>query len=117
MKFKDEKSFNDGIKAQKGNWYGLCCFSYAKEWAELMEARIVNGESINDIARETSYKANTNDISRFMYGMAVSILAHCWEYGEELRQWHNIDIQLDNEGEIANRTGGTLNPASLSVGY
>jgi len=52
-----------------------------------------------------------------MYGWAVSFLASFWKYGEELRRWHNLDTQLGDEGEQANKEkGATLNPALLSIG-
>lgn len=52
-----------------------------------------------------------------MYGMAVSILASSWEHGEELRQWHNLDSQIQNEGEEANKKkDAVLNPALMTVG-
>jgi hypothetical protein len=47
---------------------------------------------------------------------AVLILSLCWKYGEKLRRWHNLDTQIGNEGEKANKSGGVLNPAMLSVG-
>jgi hypothetical protein len=51
----------------------------------------------------------------FMYGVAVSMLAQCWKYGEQLRRWHNLDTQIEHEGERANAEGGTLNPALLNI--
>jgi hypothetical protein len=42
-----------------------------------------------------------------MYGGAVSILAQCWEYGEDLRKWHNKEY--DYEGD------GTVNPAVVTI--
>ena len=63
----------------------------------MMEERIANGEKIEDIAKELSHKADTEGITGFMYGCAVSILLQCWEYGEELRRWHNrVNIQMKN---------------------
>jgi len=50
-----------------------------------------------------------------MYGASVSVLAKCWEHGEQLRRWHNLKTQLGNEGEKANEKGGVLNPALLNI--
>lgn len=50
-----------------------------------------------------------------MYGCAVSALAKFWVHGEQLRIWHNLDIQIGNEGEKANESGGVLNPALLNI--
>lgn len=95
--------------------YGRRCFTYAADWASLMESELAAGKELKDVAKETSHKADTDGITGFMYGKAVSILAHVWEHGEALRQWHNLDTQIGNEGEKANREGGTLNPAILNI--
>ena len=50
-----------------------------------------------------------------MYGCAVSMLAYYWKYGEQLRCWHNLKTQIENEGERANKSGGVLNPALYTV--
>lgn len=44
----------------------------------------------------------------FMYGVAVSILSQCWEYGECLRKWHNKEYGYDGDGVV--------NPAVITVG-
>ena len=64
--------------------------------------------SISDMAEETSYEADTEGITGFMYGCAVNILSQTWEYGEELRTWLNSPYGYKGEG--------TVNPAVLSVG-
>ena len=42
-----------------------------------------------------------------MYGCAVSILSECWEYGEELRKWHNKKYNHGGDGVV--------NPAVLTI--
>ena len=74
------------------------------------------GDELEDIAEETSHSADTDGITGFMYGAAVSTLASSWKHGERLRCWHNLDTQLGNEGKRANESGGTLNPAILNIG-
>jgi len=96
--------------------YGACCVRYAARWANLMEARMATGATLRDIADETSHEADVEGITGFMYGAAVSMLARAWEHGEELRRWHNLKTQIGNEGEKANESGGTLNPALLNIG-
>jgi hypothetical protein len=96
--------------------YGAACVIYAEQWAKLMQIEMSAGQPIENIARETSHEADTEGITGFMYGCAVTMLAQCWKYGDELRRWHNIDTQISNEGEKANDTGGVLDPASLSIG-
>ncbi len=73
------------------------------------------GRKLEDVAEATSREADTNGITGFMYGAAVSTLAQVWEHGEQLRRWHNLATQIGTEGEEANERGGTLNPALLNI--
>ena len=93
--------------------YSARIVSYSEDWANLMELQMANGKSISECAESTSYEANTDGITEFMYGCAVSILAFFWQHGEELRCWHNLKTQMHNEGEIANKGTGVLNPALI----
>lgn len=80
-----------------------------------MEARIQNGETVESCAESTSRLADYDGIIGFMYGCAVSTLSKVWKYGEELRKWHNLKTQVGTEGESANKSGGVLNPAILTI--
>jgi hypothetical protein len=115
MLIADEKIWNEWIENNKDS-YGSAVIRYAKAWAELMEERINSGEKLEDIAEETSQIADTEGITGFMYGAAVSTLAGSWKYGEQLRRWHNLDTQIADEGEKANEKGTVLNPAVLNIG-
>lgn len=95
--------------------YSARVVSYGEDWANLMESRMAEGEAIEDIAEATSSEADTDGITGFMYGAAVSALSKFWEHGDELRRWHNLKTQIGNEGEKANAEGGTLNPALLNI--
>ena len=114
MKLIDKETWNAWIE-NNTDPYGKACVDYAKDWAELMEKRINNDEKLEDIAEQTSHDADTSGITGFMYGAAVSMLSQCWEYGEALRKWHNLNIQIGDEGKKANKEGGTLNPALLNI--
>ena len=115
MKITDQADWDKGIK-NNTDLYGARCYSYAKDWADLMEAEIDKGKTVAEVAKETSHTADHDGIAGFMYGCAVNILSRAWEHGEELRKWHNLDVQIGNEGEKANESGGTLNPAILGLG-
>jgi len=93
--------------------YSEECYRYAEAWAALMEKGMENGAKLSDIAEDTSHAADTTGITGFMYGCAVSLLSLGWVHGEELRQWHNLATQIENEGEVANEKGTVLNPALL----
>lgn len=54
------------------------------------------------------HEADTEGITGYMYGCAVSILSQCWKYGEYLRKWHNKEYNYDGDGVV--------NPAILTIG-
>jgi hypothetical protein len=112
---RDEVKWQASIEAQKGKEYCLAVFRFAENWANLMQLEMKNGISISDCAEYTSNEADIEGITGFQYGCAISILANCWEHGEELRKWHNLSTQIGKEGEKANQTGGVLNPALLTI--
>ena len=93
--------------------YAMAILNYAQRWAELMELRMSDGESLEEIAYGTSAEADNEGVTANMYGLAVSVLVRCWEYGERLRIWHNLKTQYQDEGERANESGGVLNPAVM----
>ena len=95
--------------------YGRCVIEYSARWANMMEEAINNGAKLEDVAGELSHKADTECITGFMYGAAVSTLVACWEHGDQLRRWHNKKYQIHDEGDKANENGGVLNPALLNL--
>lgn len=118
MKIRDQEGWDKGL-ANNTDMYGACIYKYAESWADIMEDKMAAGADLPDIAKECSHEADRRPgmgITGYMYGAAVSVLSHCWEHGEALRRWHNLDTQTGNEGEKANREGGTLNPALLVIG-
>ena len=93
--------------------YGHASFTYAERWAEMMENLIESSTDepmkvIVDNADRLSHEADTEGITGFMYGCAVSILSHCWKYGEELRKWHNKEYNYEGDGVV--------NPAVFTIG-
>ena len=115
MIIKDQDVWNAWV-TNNTDPYGKGVITYAERWADLMEGRMTDGTSIAEVAQQASHDADTEGITGFMYGAAVSVLATSWEYGEELRRWHNLDTQIKDEGEKANESGGVLNPAILNIG-
>jgi len=118
MQFKSGKEAK-WLEGRKNNTdgYGNAIFEYAERWANMMDAHIANGKILSgDDIKEMSHQANTEGITGFMYGAAVSILSDVWIHGEQFRRWSNRDIQMNHEGDKANDTGGVLNPALLCIG-
>lgn len=95
--------------------YSARCVSYGEEWADLMETLMAQGKPLPEIAKAASHQADTDGVTGFMYGAAVSGLSAFWEHGEELRRWHNRDTQIGTEGDRANETGAILNPAIMTI--
>lgn len=114
MELKNASAWQGYVKANDDP-YGAECVRYAGAWADHMEAHMAKGEALEAIADQTSHDADTDGITGFMFGAAVSMLAKCWIHGEELRRWHNLRSQIGTEGERANESGGTLNPALLDI--
>ncbi len=115
MTLRDEEGWKQ-IVEKNSDGFGSGAICFAERWARLMEGRIVNGDTVEACADETSSLADNEGITYFMYGCAVSILSQVWIHGDELRRWHNLKYQIGNEGEKANESGGVLNPALLSIG-
>lgn len=93
--------------------YSRACFTYAERWAEKMEVEIEKSsdepaDAIAKNADRLSREADTEGITGFMYGMAVSILSQCWLHGEILRKWHNKEYGYDGNGVV--------NPAIVTIG-
>ena len=105
----------DKARAANSDPYGCRVIRYAEEWARLMQTRIANGETVAECADELSRLADDDGITGFMYGAAVSVLSQVWRHGDELRRWRNKDIAPGDEGDRANESGCTLNPACLVV--
>ena len=107
MEEKYRQGYNNNLDP-----YGHAVYTFAERWAELMEEDIeaCNGPVAAAIANfdVRSREADTEGISGFMYGCAVSILSDCWEYGEILRKWHNKEYGYEGDGVV--------NPAILTIG-
>lgn len=87
-------------------------FTYAERWAEMLENQIESSTDdvmnvIVDNADRLSHEADTEGITGFMYGCAVSILSQCWKYGEYLRRWHNKEYNYVGDGVV--------NPAIITI--
>ena len=111
MKLKNEELWKKCIDNNKDP-YGSAAIRFADRWATLMEGRIAKGENIYECAEETSHIADTEGITGFMYGAAVSMLSAVWEYGEDLRKWHNGEYNYKGEG-VANPAVVTIDTEKL----
>lgn len=106
MKIKNNQMY-ENWKDNNKDGCGAYIFRYAERWADLMESKINQNVKLEDIAQTTSCDADTEGITGFMYGMAVSMLSECWEYGEALKQWHNKKYNYQGDKVVS--------PATISI--
>ena len=67
-----------------------------------------HSKTVAEIAKSASHTADIEGITGFIYGCAVSVLADCWKYGEELHKWYNKEWGQED-------TDGVVNPALLTI--
>jgi hypothetical protein len=70
--------------------YGACGMRYAARWANMAEAAMVatdRTETTSEIIERTSNEADTEGITGFMHGCAVSILSQVWTHGDAMLAW------------------------------
>lgn len=110
MKVKkgQEKDYQHFVEINSKDFYSAGVVEYMHKWAELMENEISEGAKLTEIADRTSRIADTKGITGAMYGFAVGALSRFWEYGEELRKWHNKEYNYEGDGVV--------NPAIITVG-
>lgn len=110
------RAFNRAVRVAKAEPFSNAIVNYGIAWAVAMQQLLREGKKIADVADQLSQEVDYESITGNMYGKAVSFLARFWKHGEELRRWHNINVQIGQEGETANKGRGVLNPALLVLG-
>lgn len=115
IELSDEAGWQKSKDVNKDG-YGGAVMTYSERWARLMQVEMAEGKKLEDVADAMSSEADLEGTTGSQYGCAVSQLAACWKYGDQLRRWHNVKTQIGNEGEKANESGGVLNPALLLIG-
>jgi hypothetical protein len=116
MKTGLEEKYKEYQEANAGDPYSHRCVTYGEMWAAYMEAELSLKPDMSDdefgvMAGKTGNEADTDGITGYMYGAAVSALAHFWEYGDRLRRWHNNRFGVTEE----KAKGGTVNPAIITI--
>ena len=95
MTIKDEKivQYNQFIRESKKSMFKRDILKFCVIWADIMEEKIVNGAVLEDIAKESERECydidSSIDITGSMYPICISLLADCWIFGDDLRNWHN----------------------------
>lgn len=83
---KDNDFWQEVVDNNSKDPYSYACIRYAAKWAYLMEKEIAAGKKVAEVASDTSYKADTEGITGFMFGSARSILCKVWAHGDELNE-------------------------------
>lgn len=116
MPITNEKLWQKQVENNK-DAYGKCCVDVAREVMRLLDE---STDTINthDLICKANKNIGAGSITGFMAGAVASMVSQvsqCHSRGEEFRRAWNTDTQLQDEGDKANESGGTLNPALLNV--
>ncbi len=79
---------------------GIAIIQYAERWGGMMEEEIESGKTVSEAAEMTWSKADKDLISGSMYSCALGTLVEHWEYGKELREWHESKYNFETKEEI-----------------
>lgn len=94
--------------------YGKACVDVAREVMQLLDEQ--ETFDTHKIICDADNNINAGGITGCMAGCVAAMVSHCHSRGEEFRQKWNLDNQLSDEGERANKGKGVLNPAVLKIG-
>ena len=61
--------------------------AFVERWADLMEARMRQGATVDQCAGETMREANTDDLSVDRLYQASQILGYVWVHSSALQEW------------------------------
>lgn len=113
MNLRDEKAWKKWVDANTDP-YGAACVRVARVAMEILDDAPddFDPDDIIDKADDTTGEG----ITGFMAGCVVQMISGCHARGDEFRRKWNLKLQLGNEGEKANESGGVLNPALLNIG-
>jgi len=115
MPINNKKLWNECVKVNKDS-YGKACVDVAREAMRLLDTP--DYKEIDDVHALISVASNNAEIegiTGFMVGCVASMIATHHSRGEDFRVKWNLKYQIRDEGEQANKSGGILNPALLSI--
>lgn len=88
MNVRNKEVYMKWKKLNVSDGYSFDIFKFSEKWADLMEAEVEKGKSLDDIADETSKIAGIKDLTQTMFNAALDILFRCWIYGYDLERWN-----------------------------
>jgi hypothetical protein len=96
--------------------YGKCCVNVAREVMRILDDPASPPMTTHKLVCVADDNIEAGGITGFMAGCVASMVSQCHSRGEEFRRKWNTEHQISTEGDKANESGGTLNPAVLSIG-
>ncbi len=113
MPIVNQAAWQKYVEANKDD-YGKCCVDVARQVMVILDEESGKFNCHKVICRADN-DINAGGITGFMVSCVAAIVSEAHSRGEEFRLKWNIDMQIHDEGEKANASGGTLNPALLSI--
>jgi len=95
--------------------YGGACIAVARRAMKILDEEPGDFECYDLICR-ADRDAKAGGITGFMAGCVAQLISKVHSRGEEFRCKWNTCNQIRDEGELANKSKGVLNPALLRIG-
>lgn len=106
---KDQEKWDEYVKINVDD-YSKCCVDVARRVMEILD------ENKDFDCHALLCQADIDDdLTGFMAGCVASMVSQCHSRGEEFRKKWNIANGIQDEGEKANKEGGILNPALITI--
>ena len=115
MKLKDKDGWEDCVKINDDP-YGKAAVDVARRVMEAIDDCLPI-KNCNALISEADNDPVNGGITGFQAGCVAQMVYLYHERGEEFRRAWNIETQIRDEGEMANKKdGATLNPALMIIG-
>jgi hypothetical protein len=113
MPITNETDWNKHVNANTDP-YGKACIDVGREVMRLLDED--DGPiDTHKIICDADKNVGAGGITGFMAGAVASMVSGCHSRGDEFRRIWNGEVQIGDEGDKANESGGVLNPAVLNV--
>ena len=113
MPITDQTKWDEWVK-KNDDAYGKCCVDVARQVMKILDEEPQDFDTHEIICRADD-EIEAGGITGFMAGAVASMVSACHSRGDEFRNQWNLDTQINNEGEKANKSGGVLNPALVNI--
>ena len=111
MKIKKglKREYKNYVKINSNHFYSKAVIDYTEKVGDLLDKGLEPKEAFWTGVKDSG-------ITGFQSGCIASAIARFHPRGEEFRKWWNLDTQIKDEGEKANKKKGTvLNPALITI--